>query len=399
MFRNEDKRYDFEMLLSRENTGSFKWDGMLDANPDVPSGIVPFSVADMEFKNAPEIAEGLYEYLQNSILGYTLPTDGFLDAITAWMKRRHGWDVKKEWLVDYPGVVPSLYHLVKLLTEEDEGVIIFTPVYYPFYNAIDKGKRRMVQSPLVRNDNRYEIDYADFERKAKEARNKLCILCNPHNPVGRVWTEEELEKVGRICIDNGVTVISDEIHADLIMPGHKHTVFGSISEEFANNSIICTAPSKTFNIAGMLTSSLIIPNAELKERVYNYREDNAIYFCNQLGYKTCEIVYNQCEQWLEELLEVLDTNRKFIKEFMREKFPEVTVFDLEGTYLQWLDFNGLGLTYQELEKFMVEEAFMFTDEGHIFGKLGEGYERINLACPTWVLKEGLERMYEAWWNR
>lgn len=392
-------KYDFETLHSRRNTGSTKWDQMYRLNPSVPDTVVPFSVADMELKNPPEIAEGVGAYLKESILGYTGATEGYYNAVINWMKRRHNWAVRKEWIVEYPGVVPALYHLVKLLTEPGDGVILFTPVYYPFYNAVKKGKRTLVESRLLVCGSHYEIDFDDFEQKAKDPNNKLCILCNPHNPVGRVWTREELEKIGRICIDNGILVVSDEIHNDLIMPGYQHTVFASISEEFAQHSIICTAPSKTFNMAGLMTSNLIIADENLKKRVYEYREDQAVFFCNMAGYKACEIAYNNCEEWLEELLQVLDTNRRQVKDFMTEKFPQIQVFDLEGTYLQWLDCNGLGLTYQELERFMQDEAYFFTDEGYVFGASGEGFERINLACPTWVLKEALERFEQAWNNR
>ncbi|MGF0033627.1 MalY/PatB family protein [Bariatricus sp. SGI.154] len=392
-------KYDFETMVSRKNTGSSKWDGMYALNPDVPDGIVPFSVADMEFKNAPQIAEGIAEYLKNSIMGYTFATDTYYDAVIGWMKRRHQWDIKKEWIVEYPGVVPALYHMVQLFTQPDEGVILFTPVYYPFYNAVRKSGRTLVETRLILNGNRYEIDFEDFEKKAKESKNKLCLLCNPHNPVGRVWTEEELERIGKICLENNILVVSDEIHHDLIMPGYKHTIYAKVSEKIAQNCIICTAPSKTFNMAGMMTSNLIIPNPELKEKVYEYRESQAVFFCNMAGYKGCEIAYNDCEDWLIELLEVLDRNRQLVEGFMKEKFPQITVIQLEGTYLQWLDCRKLGLSYKELEKFMIEEAYIFTDEGYVFGEPGEGFERINLACPTWVLKEALQRMEQAWKNR
>lgn len=392
-------KYDFETLLSRKNTGSSKWDGMYRSNPNVPDGTVPFSVADMEFKNAPQIAEGVSEYLKNSIMGYTFATDAYYDSVIGWMRRRHQWDIKKDWIVEYPGVVPALYHMVQLFTEPEEGVILFTPVYYPFYNAVKKGGRNLVESRLVLNGNRYEIDFDDFEEKAKNTKNKLCLLCNPHNPVGRVWTKEELARIGEICLENHVMVVSDEIHHDLVMPGYEHTVYAAISEEMAQNCIICTAPSKTFNMAGMMTSNLIIPNPELKKKVYEYRESQAVFFCNMAGYKACEIAYNECEDWLEELLTVLDRNRQLVEDFMREKFPQIHVIQLEGTYLQWLDCRKLGLSYRELEKFMIEEAYIFTDEGYVFGEPGEGFERINLACPTWVLKDALERMEQAWKNR
>ena len=392
-------KYDFETLQSRRNTGSSKWNEMYKKNPQVPDGVVPFSVADMEFKNPPQIAEKVSEYLKNSIMGYTFPTDSYYDSVVGWMKRRHHWDIKKEWIVDYPGVVPALFHMVRLFTQPGEGVILLTPVYYPFYNAVRKGERDLVESRLLLKDGHYEIDFADLEQKAKDPKNKLLLLCNPHNPVGRVWTREELSRIGEICLANDVMVVSDEIHNDLIMPGHEHTVYALVSEKMAQNCVICTAPSKTFNMAGMSTSNVIVPNPELKQKVYDYRESQAVYFCNMAGYKACEIAYNECEDWLEELLGVLEANRQLVAKFMKEKFPQIHVIPLEGTYLQWLDCRRLGLPYKELEKFMAEEAYIFTDEGYVFGEPGEGFERINLACPTWVLKEALDRMDAAWQRR
>lgn len=384
-------KYDFETLISRKGVGSSKWDGMYKINPNLSTNIVPFSVADMEFKNAPQIAEGIYEYLKNNIMGYTNATDSYYDAVISWWKRRHDWEIKKEWIVEYPGIVPALYHFVKLFTKENEGVILMTPVYYPFYNAVRKGGRKIVESQLKLNGNRYEIDFEDFETKAKDPANTLFIMSNPHNPVGRVWTEEELRKIEKICRENGVMVVSDEIHADLVLKGYKHTTFGKISK----NSIICTAPSKTFNTAGLMTSNVIIENPQLKEKVYNYREEQAVFFCNMAGYKACEIAYNQCEDWLEELLTVLENNKKLINEYISEKLPQIKIIELEGTYLQWLDFRNLGMKGEELEKFMTEKAMLFLDEGYIFGECGDGFERINLACPTWVLKEALDRLYVA----
>ena len=392
-------KYDFETLQSRRNTGSSKWNEMNKKNPQVPDGVDPFSVADMEFKNPPQIAEKVSEYLKNSIMGYTFPTDSYYDSVVGWMKRRHHWDIKKEWIVDYPGVVPALFHMVRLFTQPGEGVILLTPVYYPFYNAVRKGERDLVESRLLLKDGHYEIDFADLEQKAKDPKNKLLLLCNPHNPVGRVWTREELSRIGEICLANDVMVVSDEIHNDLIMPGHEHTVYALVSEKMAQNCVICTAPSKTFNMAGMSTSNVIVPNPELKQKVYDYRESQAVYFCNMAGYKACEIAYNECEDWLEELLGVLEANRQLVAKFMKEKFPQIHVIPLEGTYLQWLDCRRLGLPYKELEKFMAEEAYIFTDEGYVFGEPGEGFERINLACPTWVLKEALDRMDAAWQRR
>ena len=388
--------YDFETLHSRRGTGSNKWNGMYQIHPELGDDIVPFSVADMEFANPPQIATGLSSYLDDTILGYTSPTDSYYQAVVDWMDRRHNWKIEKDWIVDYPGVVPALYHLVQAFTRPGEGVILFTPVYYPFYSAVRENGRNIVECPLKLNGTRYEIDFDAFAQKAADPSNKICIFCSPHNPVGRVWTEEELRRVGEICLQNNVLLIADEIHNDLIMPGHQHHVFASLSDEFAQNSIICTAPSKTFNTAGLMTSNLIIASPALRETVKKFRTRQAIFSCNILGYRACEIAYTQCEDWLDELLVVLDQNRKLVQTFFAQHFPQVTAFELEGTYLQWLDFRKLGLSYQALEKFMADEALLFTDEGYLFGETGQGFERINLACPTWVLEKALNRLAVAW---
>jgi len=387
--------YDFKTLVSRKNTGSNKWDGMYAINPGTPEGIIPFSVADMEFKNPPEIAGGLAAYFSDCIMGYTSATESYYDAVIGWMQRRHQWEIKKEWIVEYPGVVPALFHLVRLLTQPDEGVIIMTPVYYPFYTAINNGKRKIVESKLQLKGNRYEIDFEDFESKAKDSKNTLFILCSPHNPAGRVWSRQELEKIGRICIDNNIMIISDEIHFDLVYKGHKHTVFAGISEEFADHCITCTAPSKTFNTAGLMTSNLIISNSELRQKVYEYRQGEAVFFCNIAGYKACEIAYDECESWLDELLLVLEANRNLVNEFVKKNIPQIKVISLEGTYLQWLDCRDLGMDHLHLEKFMQEKAMLFLDEGYIFGDSGQGFERINIACPTSVLQSALDRLLAA----
>lgn len=392
-------KYDFKTVHSRKGTGSNKWNGMYEKCPNLSEDIVPFSVADMEFANPPQIAEGVAEYLKHSILGYTSPTESYYDAVIRWMKRRHQWEIKKEWIVDYPGVVPALYHLVRLFSQPGEGIILFTPVYYPFYSAVESAGRTLVNSELILRNGRYEINFEDFEKKAADEKNRICILCNPHNPVGRVWTKEELEKVGEICAQNGVLVISDEIHNDLILPGYEHTVFASISEKFADNSITCTAPSKTFNTAGLMTSNLVISNPKLMEKVKKFRSEQAIFSCNVAGYKACEIAYNECEDWLDELLKVLDINQKLVKNFLEQRIPEIRVFDLEGTYLQWLDCRALQMSVQELEKFMVTEAQIFADEGYMFGACGEGFERWNLACPTAVVQNALDRLANAWDNK
>lgn len=390
-------KYDFITAPNRRNSGSSKWESMKNLNPHVPEGVVPLSVADMELKNPPEIVEGLKEYLDQVVLGYPCGTDSFFDAVTSWTSRRYGWETQKEWLITTPGIVNAFHQAVLAYTEPGDGVILLTPVYYPFSFAVQRNSRKEVRCALKNVGGRYEIDYELLEEMAKMPENKLIIFCSPHNPVGRVWTREELEKVGRICIDNGVFIVSDEIHCDLILPGYKHTVMAKISEEFADHTMTCIAPSKSFNLAGMQSSCIFIPNKEKRdiylEQLLHTAQSNRL---NVLGYKCTELAYTKCDMWLEECIGLLDSNRKRVEEFIQKRLPQITVTPLEGTYLMWLDCRELGIDYKELERIDVEEAYFFTDEGYVFGPEGEGFERINIACPASVLMETLERMAAAY---
>ncbi len=385
-------KYDFETVVNRYGKGAFKYDQMLGWNPNVSQDIVPFSVADMEIKTAPQIVDGLKNYIDENILGYTGPTEGYMNAVCGWMKKRHDWDIKPEWIVGSAGVVGAFFSAIKALTRPGDGVIIMTPAYYPFYNAIDLNGRRTVKNPLINTGDTYVIDFEDFEAKAKDPRNKVLLFCSPHNPVGRVWKKEELEKVADICLKNDVVIISDEIHFDLIMPGSEHTVFANISEEVADNMIVCTAPSKTFNLAGMQTSNIIIKNKKLRDAYLTEVGSNGFFILNILGYKACEIAYSQCGEWLDQLIELVYHNHLELKKYMEANLPEVKIYDIEGTYLQWMDFNALGMNKDELEQFMHMEAEVFFDEGYVFGEEGNGFERMNIACPTHVMMEALERM-------
>ena len=391
-------KYDFETIINRTNTGSAKWEQMKGWNPNVSEDIVPFSVADMEIKNPPEIVEGLKKYIDSTVLGYTMPTESYLDAVCGWMKKRHNWEINPEWIVGASGVVGAFYSAIKAFSNPGEGIIIMTPVYYPFYFAIERNHRKLVKNPLINNGSTYVIDYEDLEKKAKDPNNKILLFCSPHNPTGRVWSKEELEKIGEICLKNNVLIISDEIHFDLIMPGYKHTVFASISEELSNNMIVCTAPSKTFNLAGMQTSNIIIPNKKLRDGYGKQVQSDGFFTLNILGFKACEIAYRECEAWLEELIQLIYHNHLELKKYIEENIPEIKVFPLEGTYLQWMDFNGLGLDKDELEKLLHEEAFVFFDEGYVFGEEGNAYERMNIACPTKVMMDGLVRLKETLMN-
>lgn len=386
------KKYDFEKLINRKNTGSGKWNQMYEINPDVAEDIVPLSVADMEFKTAPEIVEGLKRFLDESVLGYTSATDDYYKSVIGWMERRHGFSPNKEWFIEMPGVVPALKHMVSALTRPGDSVLIMTPVYYPFRSVAETQGRNIIETELIAEGNTYKIDFEDFEAKARREDVKLFILCSPHNPIGRVWTKQELELLCHLCYENDVFVISDEIHFDLIMPGYKHVSLGTFEEKYLENCAICTAPSKTFNLAGLQTANIFISNKDIRERVSKEKGFGTL---NAVGYKACELAYNCCEDWLEQAIEVIDGNRKYIEEFMARNIPRVKVFKMQATYLMWLDFNALGMDYKELEKFMQYKAQLFLDEGYIFGKGGYGFERINIACPKWVIEGAMERLLKA----
>ena len=385
-------KYDFETLIPRKNMGSRKWNVMAQHNPNAAEDVIPLSVADMEFRNPPELAQGLKDYIDRSILGYTLPNDAFYQSVSRWMKNRHQWDIKPEWLVQAPGVVNALFGIVKTFTEPGDGIIIMQPVYYPFSAAITQNGRELVNNALIYEDYAYRIDFDDLEKKAKDPKNKMLILCSPHNPIGRVWTREELEKVSRICIDNNVLVVSDEIHFDFILTGHKHTVFANISEEFAQHCIICTAPSKTFNIAGLKISNIVIPNDHLRKQLLEKNQRD--FASNALGIQACRICYDDCGAWKDEMLCMIEYNYQQVKKFVEEKLPQIKVIELQGTYLLWLDCTALGLSDEELEKLTLG-ADLYLDEGYLFGPGGSGFERINLACPTRYLMAAMERFQKA----
>ncbi len=383
-------KYDFTSVPDRRGQGSSKWDAFIDSRPDR----VPLSTADMEFYTAPPIVDAIVKAAQNQVLGYTHATPEFYDAVISWMKRRHNFDVKKEWIVNTPGVVDALGMLIEAATKPGEGVIVLTPVYYPFDLSVIAKTRHIIYSQLKIAGNQYEIDFADLEEKAKRKNVTAILFCNPHNPVGRVWTRAELEKVARICCDNGVFIIDDEIHHDLIMPGYKHVVMSTVGPWVMNNIAVCTAPSKTFNLAGLQCSNIIIPNEKIRVKAGLLQLMAMQTHLNVFSYTACTTAYNQCEDWLEELLEVIHGNVKYVEEFMARNFPEIKVFPLQGTYLQWWDLRGLGMTHVE-QKDMLEKAGIYLDNGEMFGPAGRGFQRINLACARTTLEATMERFREA----
>ena len=390
------KVYDFVTVPDRKDGTSMKWNQMYAIKPDVGEDVVPLSTADMEFPLAPEIVEGLKQYLDTHVLGYTNANDEYYQAVIDWMSRRHGYKIQKEWIVESAGVVPGFGMAISALSEPGDGVLVFTPIYFPMTMTIQMKGRRLVKSPLLVTDKGYEIDFEDFEDKASDPNVKLLLFCSPHNPIGRVWTRDELRRISDICLKYGVVIIDDEIHNDLIMPGYEHTVMATLSREASMNCIVCTAPSKTFSLAGMQTSNLIVEDPVKRAALMAEKMSGFGMNLNAMGYEACKLAYNKCEAWLDECIQVIDTNAKYVESFMAEHFPKCRVFPLEGTYLQWVDFRSLGLTHVELEKLMQQEAEIFMDEGYMFGENARGFERFNLACPTEVVKKMLERLYAAY---
>jgi len=351
-------------------------------------------VADMDFKVPEPVIEAVKQRAEHGIFGYTARNDSYYEAITGWMERRHNWKVDKDWICHAPGVVPALGMIVRTFTKPGDKIIIQPPVYYPFTNVVEKNERIIVPNPLKYENGKYVMDFEDLENKI-DPDVKMIIISSPHNPVGRVWTKEELAQLGEICLKNNILVVSDEIHFDLILKGHTHTPFAAISEEFAQNSIVCTAPSKTFNLAGLQTSNIIIPNKTLRDQFTNTIESLFIGMTNTFGLVATESAYRYGDEWLDQLLEYLQQNVEFLTEYINQHIPELKVVPLEGTYLVWIDCRELGLDAKELEHLMQKEAKVALDEGYIFGKSGEGFTRINIACPQSTLEEGLRRIEKA----
>ena len=388
--------YDFTTRISRRGVGSHKWDEMLAENPKVPAGVAPLSVADMEFENAPEIKRALHDLVESGPLGYTGPTDRFYSACIDWQVRRHGWRPQKEWAVVTPGVVPAIFDAVSTLTDEDEGVIIQPPVYYPFRMAVESAGRTLIENPLVIDDGAYRIDFEGLEAAAARADARMLVLCSPHNPVGRVWSVSELRRVVDICMAHGVIIVCDEIHNDLIMPGNAHTTIANVmsADELAR-AVVCTAPSKTFNLAGCQCSVIYIADDELRERFRSGFGKLALQTVNAFAYTATVAAYEKCEPWLNQLVDVVWSNFSYLVNWVAQSHPELDVYELQGTYLAWVDFRAWGLEPSELKRFMREEALLWLDEGDLFGQGGGGFERFNLACPADVLAESLERLDEA----
>ncbi|NFV74479.1 pyridoxal phosphate-dependent aminotransferase, partial [Clostridium botulinum] len=381
-------KYNFDKVVNRDNTNCSKWN--FNKETFGYEDIISMWIADMDFETVPEVKEEIINRAHHGIYGYTATTESYYKEVVNWMKKRHGWNIKKEWITNTPGIVMAVNTIVRTFTHSGDKVLLQRPIYYPFFKAINNNGCHIVNNPLKFDGKRYEMDFEDLDNKLSDPRVKIMILCSPHNPTGRVWTKEELVKVGNLCLKHNVLVISDEIHSDLIYKPNKHIPFAAICKEFADISITCTAPSKTFNLAGLQGSNIIISNERLMNEFKIAMENIGLSRLNIFAYIACEAAYKYGEQWVEELIDYLQENKEFAKKFIEEKVPMLKVIEPEGTYLLWIDCRELKMSKEELEEFMLKEAGVAFDEGYIFGEEAIGFERMNIACPREVLKEALE---------
>ncbi len=379
-------KYDFDELIPRRGTNSYKWDSAADAD------VLPLWVADMDFRTAPCIMEALRRRVEHGVFGYTRVPDAYYQAVIDWFGRRHGWRINREWIIYTSGVVPALSAIIKALTEPGDRVLVQTPVYNCFFSSIRNNGCEVVSSPLVRDGNTYRMDFDDLERKAADPRTKLLLLCNPHNPAGRVWTREELLRVGDICLRNGVRVISDEIHCELTLPGYEYIPFASLSEAFQANTITCLSPSKAFNIAGLQIANIVSSDEEVRRHIDRAININEVCDVNPFGVEALVAAYNRGEDWLDALNAYLYENYRCLCDYFDEHLPQLPVTKLEGTYLVWVDCRALRLSSAELAERLLERQKLWLNEGSMYGAEGEGFLRINIACPRSRLLEALERL-------
>ncbi len=385
-----ERNIDFDKVTDRRGSNCLKYD--FAVRRGMPADVLPLWVADMDFKTSSYVEDALVKRARDAIFGYTEVGTEYFEAVAGWMERHHTWSPEEDWLVKTPGIVFALAMAVRAYTEAGDKVLIQQPVYYPFSEVITDNGRSIVSSDLILGeDNRYHIDFDDFEKKIRDNRIKLFLLCNPHNPVGRVWTEEELIRLGDICLKYGVIVVSDEIHNDFIFRGEHH-VFASLKKEFEDMSVICTSPSKTFNLAGMLISNIFIPNRELRSDFRKQMNAAGISQLSTLGLVAAEAAYRDGEAWYGAMMDYIRENIEYVRAYADQKLKPVKMIDTEGTYLVWLDFRAAGIDAEELDRRIIYDAGLWLDSGKIFGDAGRGFQRINVACPRVILAEALERI-------
>jgi cystathionine beta-lyase len=393
---------EFSQEINRRHTGATKWEIIQDRNdPELwiktdayfrKDGILPMWVADMDLASPEPVQKALEMRAKHPIYGYTMPDENYYLAVCSWMKRRHRWIIKENWIATTPGVIPALHVLVRTFTSPGQKVLVQRPVYYPFFSAVEDNQRHIVSNSLVLEDGKYMMDFDDLEEKAADPQVTMAILCSPHNPVGRVWSKEEIERFAAICQKNNVFIVSDEIHGDLIFPNYQYFPIGRLEGELLQNCAICTAPSKTFNLAGLQNSNIIISNANIRKKFKKGLKTIGYTGPSPFALVACKAAYNEGEDWLERLLLHLDSNLQLLKSEFAKRIPNIPVIDPQGTYLVWFDCRALNLDHWELRTQMLERARVFLDEGYIFGPEGKGFERINIACPQSVLAEAINRI-------
>lgn len=377
-------KYDFDKTIDRRATNSYKWDS-------APEGVLPMWVADMDFRTASAIIDALQKRVAHGIFGYTRVPDAYYDAVTSWFSRRHGWNIDREWIIYTSGVVPAVSAVIKALTVPGDKVIVQTPVYNCFFSSIRNNGCEIVSNPLRRTADTYEMDFDALERCAADPRAKVMLLCNPHNPAGRVWTPDELTRLGNICLRNGVTVVADEIHCELVYQGFKYTPFASLSDAFLHRSVTCVSPSKAFNIAGLQIANIVAFDNDLRSRIDKAININEVCDVNPFGVAATIAAYNEGEEWLNQLVDYLHGNYEAMAEFCRRELPEFPITRLEGTYLVWMDCSSLGMPSDALEHALLDDARLWLNAGTMYGAEGEGYMRWNIACPRSVMLDGLNR--------
>lgn len=383
-------KYDFDTITDRKNTNSLKYDFAIERG--MPADVLPLWVADMDFKTLREVTEALAAKAEHGIFGYSEPFDGYFEAIEKWFLGHFGWKPDREKFVLSCSVVFSICNLIEALTDEGDAVIVNSPVYYPFYEAVKDNKRKLVSSDLVYENGRYSLNFEDLEKKIADNNVKLYVLCNPHNPVGRVWKRDELEKISELCLKHKVFVVSDEIHADFIYKGREFTSYASLGTETLKGAAICTSPSKTFNLAGLHNANTYIYDDNVRAKFKEVQNKKGYSQSNIMGIVACEAAYRYGEDWHREFIAYLEGNLDFVRDFIKENIPKIRLVEPEGTYLIWLDCSKIGLSDSKLNEKIVNEAKLWLDAGNIFGKCGEQFERINIACPRSVLKEAMERL-------
>ncbi len=394
--------FDFSEEINKQGTHCLKWEFIprddkfvYGDHADPKHGanrMLPMWVADMDFRCPPAVVEALMRRAEHGVFGYSLPDDAYYGAVIDWFARRYGRVIERDWIMVTPGVVPSLNMMLQAFVRPGEKVLIQPPVYHPFFHAIENNEAVVAANPLLLVSGRYEMDFADLEKKVADPAVKVAILCSPHNPIGRVWTREELTQFGEICMEHDVLVISDEIHGDLIYPGVQFTSYATLGERFEHSSIVCSAASKSFNLAGLKTSNIIIPDPALREKFQKVIKRNGLGGVNTFGLAATQAAYNHCAGWLQEVMAYIAGNYEYLAEFVQANLPQLDVIRPEGTYLLWVNFRRLGLSPEERKWLMLEEARLLLDEGEMFGAGGEGFERFNIACPRSILEEALARI-------